>query len=163
MRKKIYNTKEEALADDSVGYIMLTHAHLTQCEKLPTILKYDNNYRIYYEFDFEEGNKYEIHIDQSIGTAQKGSAFELIVSADLLGKGYHVYRSMTMCAPFDLAAYKDGICKKVEVKSTFNKEKKLAKCNFALTVKEINYDVLALVDRTNKFIFYGAFFKEHEI
>lgn len=46
-----------------------------------------------------------------------GAASELMVVADLLLKGFKVYRSCTPSAPFDLGAYKEGTFHRVEVKT----------------------------------------------
>jgi hypothetical protein len=47
----------------------------------------------------------------------KGAAGELVTAAYFLTLGYYVYRSQGAHAPFDLVAYKDGVCTRVEVKS----------------------------------------------
>lgn len=46
-----------------------------------------------------------------------GAASELRACAELMQLGYHVYRCESPNAPFDLAAYKDGKCVRVEVKT----------------------------------------------
>lgn len=46
-----------------------------------------------------------------------GAASELVVCAELMRLGYHVFRCESPTAPFDLVAYRDGQCLRVEVKS----------------------------------------------
>jgi PD-(D/E)XK endonuclease len=46
-----------------------------------------------------------------------GAANELTVAADLLRRGYAVFRSVTMQAPFDLVAVRGTTVERVEVKS----------------------------------------------
>lgn len=46
-----------------------------------------------------------------------GASSELIASAHLLQKGYYVFRSQSPSSPFDLIAYSNGECIRVEVKS----------------------------------------------
>lgn len=45
-----------------------------------------------------------------------GTAGEMAVAADLLYKGYHVFKSLSGAAPFDLIAYDemDGECLRIE-------------------------------------------------
>jgi hypothetical protein len=47
-----------------------------------------------------------------------GAIGELIVAADLLKKGYHVFRSCSPSCPCDLAILKDEKLFRVEVKTT---------------------------------------------
>lgn len=53
--------------------------------------------------------------------AVRGAASELLACAALMKAGYHVYRSESPTAPFDLVAYRDGRCLRVEVKSVTEK------------------------------------------
>lgn len=50
-------------------------------------------------------------------TATTGTISELQVAKDLLSKGYYVFRSMTPNSPCDLITLKDGILKRVEVRT----------------------------------------------
>lgn len=47
----------------------------------------------------------------------RGAASELRACAALMDQGYHVFRCEAPTAPFDLVAYRDGICLRVEVKT----------------------------------------------
>lgn len=47
----------------------------------------------------------------------KGSIGELIACAELMRRGFHVFRCESPNAPFDLVAYRDGQCQRVEVKT----------------------------------------------
>jgi hypothetical protein len=49
--------------------------------------------------------------------AERGAASELLACAALMKAGYYVYRCESPTAPFDLVAYRDGRCLRVEVKS----------------------------------------------
>lgn len=55
--------------------------------------------------------------DSPLGRSHRGAASELLVCAALIGAGYHVYRAESPHAPFDLVAYQDGVCQRVEVRS----------------------------------------------
>jgi hypothetical protein len=46
-----------------------------------------------------------------------GARSELVACAELMRLGFHVYRCESPTAPFDLVAYRDGRCLRVEVKS----------------------------------------------
>lgn len=52
-----------------------------------------------------------------ITTNSRGAASELRAGAYLIDQGYHVFRSESPGSPFDLVAYRDGICYRVEVKT----------------------------------------------
>lgn len=56
-------------------------------------------------------------VPSEIPRAQRGAHSELLACAELLRLGYHVYRCESPHAPFDLVAYRDGQCWRVEVKS----------------------------------------------
>lgn len=64
----------------------------------------------------------EIEVTQlSIGDKSRrcaiGAINELRASSHLMAAGYYVYRCLAPHAPFDLVAYRDGRCLRVEVKS----------------------------------------------
>lgn len=52
----------------------------------------------------------------ALPTPTAGAIGELVACAHLMQLGYHVYRSESPAAPFDLVAYRDGVCHRVEVK-----------------------------------------------
>lgn len=84
-----------------------------------------------------------------IAPASVGAIGELQVSADLLAKGYSVYRSVSPSAPADLVALKNGECVLVEVTTGFRNG------NGALGYKRHDhcahiFDVVAVVERDGK-------------
>lgn len=54
--------------------------------------------------------------DRGIPTGTTGAAVELLVASQLMLAGWHVFRSLSPCAPFDLVAFKDGTTMRLEVK-----------------------------------------------
>ena len=46
-----------------------------------------------------------------------GAKNELVVAADLIEKGFNVFRSLTPNAPFDLVAYRNKRLYRIEVKT----------------------------------------------
>lgn len=81
-----------------------------------------------------------------------GAAGELRVAADLLMRGYQVYRAIHFGAPCDLVTFKDGRFLRVEVKSKMDK-KELAK-NWPRSRSPKNYDVLAIIYRDGQIDYY---------
>jgi len=55
--------------------------------------------------------------DVARSTGAVGATSELIACAELMRLGYFVYRCESPSAPFDLVAYRDGRCLRVEVKT----------------------------------------------
>lgn len=52
---------------------------------------------------------------KNVSPGTKGAIKELMVSVDLMNKGYQVFRAFSPQAPCDLIALKDGKCLRVEV------------------------------------------------
>lgn len=52
---------------------------------------------------------------EGVCTGSLGSAHELLVCADLLKRGWEVFRSVSSHASVDLIAHKNGVLKRVEV------------------------------------------------
>lgn len=52
-----------------------------------------------------------------MSTGMRGAVGELTVSADLINKGYEVFRSVSQCASCDLIALRDGVAVRVEVRT----------------------------------------------
>lgn len=78
-----------------------------------------------------------------ISRANMGTLSELVISADLLARGYHVFRAVSPACPFDLVIYKNGRLQRVEVK-TRNTERELSENHKMRRFKEIEegkYDV----------------------
>ena len=70
-----------------------------------------------------------------------GDVNELLVCADLLKKGYEVFRSISHTCSCDLIAMKDGMMIRVEVKSAYLKKNG----KFSYAKGKNSYDLLALV------------------
>lgn len=80
-----------------------------------------------------------------------GAANELRACAELMRLGYHVYRCESPNAPFDLVAYKDGVCKRVEVKTITEPKGTLAPgCSFPTNDQ---WDLFVAVAEDRMFMF----------
>jgi hypothetical protein len=49
-----------------------------------------------------------------LNSGQSGAVAELLVSADLLRRGYEVFRSVSQTASCDMVALRDGRCVRIE-------------------------------------------------
>jgi hypothetical protein len=76
-----------------------------------------------------------------------GAAHELLVSADLLAKGYDVYRAVSGSCPCDLAIVKDGKLLRVEVTTGYEQIDKTIKPPSAKLRTKDRWDILAIVVR----------------
>lgn len=89
--------------------------------------------------------------NEAIHTSSKGAAHELAVCADLLMRGYHVFRSVSPGCPCDLITMRDGILTRIEVKTLTP--------NFDLVTfvrslrKNHQFDVVAIVLSTAQIIY----------
>lgn len=84
----------------------------------------------------------EKSLSVEVGTATKGAIGELLVCADLLTKGYHVFRSVSPTCPNDLVAIKGDLVWRLEVKTIrgFSREQSIKRYH-----KSNVFDVIALV------------------
>lgn len=81
-----------------------------------------------------------------------GSVSELVVSVDLMRKGYHVFRSMSPHSPCDLVVMKSGVVQRIEVRTgTVNLDGTYTYPKHEL--EKHQYDVLAVVIRGNEVIY----------
>lgn len=69
-----------------------------------------------------------------------GAISELLVSADLLRRGYAVFRALSAACPCDLAVLKGTTLIRVEVKTSYRYRGKLMRP----TLRTDNFDVLAI-------------------
>lgn len=83
--------------------------------------------------------------------AKSGSISELLVCADLMAKGWDVYRAMDATCACDLMCVKAGFTARIEVK-TGNRDKGRL---LGLETKAGKFDILALVEGAN--LFYYAY------
>lgn len=84
-----------------------------------------------------------------------GATNELIASAELMRLGYFVYRCESPSAPFDLVAYRDGRCFRVEVKTiTISPLDKFAP-TFTSPVND-EWDLLAIVGQEADVFLFAA-------
>ena len=56
--------------------------------------------------------------EHNVSTSTTGTISELRVAADLLAKGYHVFRSLSPNCPCDLVAMYNGLVMRLEVRTT---------------------------------------------
>lgn len=88
---------------------------------------------------------------QGVPVASVGAIAELEVSADLLKKGYAVFRSVSPACSCDLIAMKDRKVLRVEVKTGYqNKDGKIQ----SNKPKQTDYDILAIVLHQKSIIIY---------
>jgi hypothetical protein len=77
------------------------------------------------------------------GRANTGAVSELLASADLLRRGYDVFRAVSPQCPCDLVAMRDGVCLRVEVRTG---TPYLATGTVGVPLRETDrFDVLAVV------------------
>lgn len=78
-----------------------------------------------------------------VATATTGAMHELLVCADLMRKGYHVFRAQSPSCPCDIMAMFEGIIYKVEVTTGY----KRTDGNFSYPKKNerYDYDIMAIV------------------
>lgn len=76
-----------------------------------------------------------------LNASTKGAVGELIVSADLMSRGFFVYRCLSSTGPFDLVAVRDGEMFRIEVRcGHIDSEKRLQYAQ----PQDGRYDVLAI-------------------
>ena len=80
-----------------------------------------------------------------------GAVSELRACAYLMTLGYYVYRCESPAAPFDLVAYRDGVCLRVEVKSLSKSKDHLAPGFCA--PRNLEWDLLLVVGPDKVFTF----------
>ena len=87
-----------------------------------------------------------------ISAASVGAISELIVCADLMGKGFSVYRALSPNSPCDLMAITPkGECARIEVKTA-----EMTKGGTVCAIPNLNrnqHDILAVVTRTTDIIY----------
>lgn len=88
---------------------------------------------------------------KGISAASVGAIAELAVSADLLKKGYAVFRSVSPSCSCDLIAMKGKKVLRVEVKSGYQNKDGRIQC---AKPKQVNYDILAIVLHQKDTIIY---------
>lgn len=91
----------------------------------------------------------------NIASGKIGAVHELWVSADLLARGYEVFRSVSQCASCDLVALRDGQAIRVEVRSA-KRSLATGKLDKPITAKDRGrYDVAAFVERNGRITYSG--------
>ncbi len=58
-----------------------------------------------------------VSVSPDLDRGEIGAMGELRVSADLIARGYYVFRNLSPTGPFDLAAYRNGKLLRIEVRS----------------------------------------------
>ena len=96
--------------------------------------------------------RYGRYSDKSVSSGTAGAISEIVVSASLLKDGWDVYRAVSPSSKCDLVAIKDGIIRRVEVKTGY----RYVEMGRILTPSSDHneYDVLAAYIRLEDRIFY---------
>jgi hypothetical protein len=82
--------------------------------------------------------------DMPLTAGTSGAVSELVVSVDLMRKGYHVFRAMSPSCPCDLVAFRGNCVLRVEVRTgAINVNGSIAYAKHQLDTHQ--YDVLAVV------------------
>lgn len=87
-----------------------------------------------------------------LSRSDKGAASELLACAALMRAGYFVYRAESPSAPFDLVAYRDGRCLRVEVKGIAPQARESHAPAFTWP-RNTSWDLLAVVGADRVFFF----------
>lgn len=90
--------------------------------------------------------------DKSIPTATAGAISEIVVAAELMKNGFHVFRSLSPSCPCDLIAIKNKIPMMVEVKTGYFSENE--RIYFPATENLDFLDFIAVYVRAKNEIFY---------
>ena len=85
--------------------------------------------------------------------ANIGAASELVAAADLIAKGYEVFRAQTPNASCDLIALKNGICERVEVRTGRMRSDGTVTCGFD-GGDHGRSDLLAVVLKAERMVYY---------
>jgi len=81
---------------------------------------------------------------EKVSKATTGAVSELVVAADLLRKGYEVFRAMSPACSCDLLINKNGSMKRIEVRSGYRTQDGMARCSFQPRDRGRS-DILAIV------------------
>jgi hypothetical protein len=101
-----------------------------------------------------ERNRYETlskNLDISRGTT--GAIHQMMVTSDLLSKGYYVFASVSPNSPFDLAVYKRGVATPIRVEVTTALEHNNGKIYLPQKNNRYEFDVIAYVTYTKKILY----------
>ena len=85
--------------------------------------------------------------------SQQGTASELLACAELIRQGYYVFRAIGPHSPFDLVAYRDGHCLRVEVKTVSHRRQGEREYVGFATPANDEWDLLMIVDPQHVFTF----------
>jgi len=97
------------------------------------------------------------YADVKIPPGSVGTISELVVTVDLMKKGWSVFRAMSPSCNFDLAIFKNGTFKRVEVKTGYKSDS--GKIQHPWTTND-NYDILAVYVRIEDKVYYLDKLKE---
>jgi hypothetical protein len=91
---------------------------------------------------------------KNLKTGTVGAIGEIMVSADLMKKGYEVFRALSPSCSCDIAILQNKKLLRVEVKTGYkNPDEKITPFN-SLKTKEKKFDILAIViHRTNEIVY----------
>lgn len=85
--------------------------------------------------------------------ANIGAASELVAAADLIARGYEVFRAQTPNASCDLIALKNGSCERVEVRTGRMRSDGMVTCGFD-GGDQGRSDLLAVVLKAERMVYY---------
>lgn len=110
------------------------------CRSSAALDRYKSSSRLYAELGMSPGTL--------------GATGEMVTTADLLLKGYEVFRAQSPASTCDLIALKDGVALRVEVK--VGKRRASGGIFYSSTrLKRENFDVLAIVLLPNEVVYEG--------
>lgn len=98
--------------------------------------------------------RYDIGQNGKISTASIGAGAELAVGSDLINKGYYVFRNLSPNGPCDLIIMKDGVLKKIEVKTGRIHTNGQLTFGYSKLRDGGNFDILAVWTDHNIFYFH---------
>ena len=91
------------------------------------------------------------HWNLGLATGTVGAISELIVTVDMLKRGFEVFRAVSAHCSCDLAALKDGKLLRIEVKTSYRTKNTIVREN-----DEHKADILALVLRGCEIVYKPA-------
>ena len=90
--------------------------------------------------------------DSTISAGTVGALSELVVCADLLARGYSVFRSVSPHSFCDIIAFKNGVLMRVEVKTGYKSPQ--SRLIMQPDTSNNDFDLLAIYIRAEKKVYY---------
>lgn len=86
----------------------------------------------------------------SMTLSDTGTVGELLVAADLIGRGFDVFRNLSPNGPVDLITLQDGVTRRIQVKK--NPTRGLPS---QIRLIGVEYDILAIVTLSGQILYYN--------